>query len=386
MTPVFPGGPQEQGPPPGRAESPSPTAGGGDPGGPDASFQILNWFTLEWQEEASHGVRFGYRTAPLAEPLGARKLGYHAEILPPGKASVPYHLHLVNEELFIVLGGEMSVRLDSGEHRLRAGDLVAVPPGPGAAHQLLNRTDRPAHFLAASTMIPRDVVDYPDSGKRLLEVEQLAGPAARAAVRLEGGRWVAGSLEGAVANAEYFAGELIDEPLDPVPAPPLERDRRVVSMDEIPWERIAPGGRFSGEAKRVGRKAGTKLLGCSLMRLQPGEQPFPFHFHHVNEEFFYVRSGTGELRTRDGLHRLRPGDAFACLPGPAGAHAIRNTGAAPLEYLALSSMEDPEVSEYPDAGRIYVMVGSAPGGDPAQRSVAAVFRMRDAVDYAAPDD
>ena len=44
-------------------------------------------------------------------------------------------------------------------------------------------------------------------------------------------------------------------------------------------------------------------------------------------------------------------------------------------------MEEPEVNEYPDSDKLYVMVGSAPGGDPGERAVDAAFRRSDAVSY-----
>ena len=80
--------------------------------------------------------------------------------------------------------------------------------------------------------------------------------------------------------------------------------------------------------------------------MAPGGRPWPFHFHHVNEEFFYAKE-YGQLRDKEGTRDIKPGDAFACPPGPEGAHALLNTGDAPFEVFALSTMEEPEVNEYP---------------------------------------
>ena len=97
------------------------------------ALSVVNFSELEWQDfppppiESAH---FGARWAPLADRVGARKLGYGSWIVPPGKASVPYHYHLVNEELALVLGGDVWVRLNDRVHRLEAGDVVAMPPGP----------------------------------------------------------------------------------------------------------------------------------------------------------------------------------------------------------------------------------------------------------------
>lgn len=338
------------------------------------ALNLVNFDALEWEDyPGGGGVRYQARWAPLADRLGARKLGYGSWIVPPGKASVPYHYHLVNEELAIVLGGEIWVRLDDRFHRLEAGDAVALPPGTDSAHQFLNHGDRPAHLLLASTKIPREIVGYPDSGKRMMVVAGLAGDPPMERVLMKDGR----VLE---SPGAYFEGEPIDEPLGDPPAAGTARDPRIVRFDDLPWEpyRVGP---FGAERRRVARAAGARRLGYGLYRVAPGGRPWPFHFHHVNEEFFYVRSGYGQLRHRDGTADLHPGDAFACPPGPAGAHAVLDTGDAPLELFALSTMEEPEVTEYPDSDKLNVLVGSAPGGDPAERSVSAVFRRADHVPY-----
>jgi uncharacterized cupin superfamily protein len=334
---------------------------------------VVNFSELEWKDAMSQGVRFGAQWAPLADRLGARKLGYGSWIVPPGKASVPYHYHLVNEELAIVLGGEAWLRLDGRFHRLQAGDMVALPAGPGGVHQLLNYADRPAHVLLASTKIPREVVAYPDSGKRGYAIAGLASDPPMERIMTKDGRIVEGI-------AGYFEGEPVDEPLGDAPASAPDRDPRIVRPDDLPWQSYSVGP-FGAERKRVGRAAGARKLGYSLYRVAAGGRPWAFHFHHVNEEFFYVRRGYGQLRDRDGTRDLERGDAFACPPGAEGAHAILNTGDAPLEFFALSTMEEPEVNEYPDSDKLYVMAGSPPGGEAGERTVDAVFRRTDAVSY-----
>jgi uncharacterized cupin superfamily protein len=322
------------------------------------------------------------RIAPLGRLLGARKLAFHVRIQPPRTVLCPYHAHHVNEELFVVLGGSPGMRIDGREHRLEAGDLVALPPGPDSAHQFLNRGPEPAHVLALSTAIPYELLDYPDSAKRALGTRLPKRPAP-----------IAGTEAGEASPIGFYARVLLRDGkvadyLDGEPAfdvfehepEPGARDPRVVRMADVPWEPHALGS-FRAERKRLSRAARAHLLGYGLYRLRPGDRPWPFHFHHVNEEFFYVRSGHGQLRTRDGTRDLGPGDAFVCPPGPEGAHGILNTGDGPLEYFALSTMEEPEIAEYPDSGKLGVMVGSSPGGDSQARSVAAVFRMADNVDY-----
>ena len=334
---------------------------------------LVNLGDLEY-EKFERGVRFGADWADVSRRIGGRKLGAGHWIVPPGRVTVPYHAHLVNEELAFVLGGEIWVRLDGREHRLDAGDLVAMPPGPDSAHTFLNRSDRPANLLLVSTMIDRDVIDYLDSGKRAVRVGHVAGENETVTLRIRDDRLLA------LDDDAYFEFEPVDEPPGPAPETPEDRDPRIVTIDlvvEEPYEL----GPFRAVRKRVGRVAGARLLGVSQYRVAPGDRTWPYHFQHVNEELFFVRRGHGELRTPDGPRGLRPGDFVLCPPGAGGAHAIRNTGDGPLEVLALSTMEEPEISEYPDSGKIYVLVGAPPGGDATARQIDLLFRREDAVDY-----
>ena len=335
---------------------------------------LVNLGDLEYEKRFEQGVRFATDWADISRRIGGRKLGVGHWIVPSGKASVPYHAHLVNEEVVLILGGEIRVRLNDRVHPLTAGDLVALPPGPDSAHQLLNYSDQPANLIMASTMIEREVVDYLDSGKRGIAVAGLAGDTPMTRIMLQEGELLGPD------PSTYFQGEPIDEPLGEPPDPPAERDPRIVTIEEVTWERYEMGP-FRADRKRLSRVAGARLLGYSLYRIGPGDRTWPYHFQHVNEELFFVRRGHGELRTSEGTQGLRPGDFVLCPPGPAGAHGILNTGDSPLEVFALSTMEEPEISEYPDSGKVYVMVGAAPGGDPAARTLDMVFRRANAVEY-----
>ena len=49
---------------------------------------------------------------------------------------------------------------------MRAGDLIAAPPGDGStAHQIENTSQAELRYLTFSTQLDPEVVEYPDSGK-----------------------------------------------------------------------------------------------------------------------------------------------------------------------------------------------------------------------------
>lgn len=109
----------------------------------------------------------GAAVAPIAPLVGAHRLGYNLTVVPPGKAAYPFHSHYGNEEMFFILEGCGELRYGDEHHPLRAGDIVACPPGgPETAHQIRNTSpDAVLRYLAVSTAQSPDMFHYPDSGK-----------------------------------------------------------------------------------------------------------------------------------------------------------------------------------------------------------------------------
>lgn len=101
----------------------------------------------------------------IGRHAGSERLGMSLWEVPPGEAAYPYHYHLTEEELVVVLEGAPSLRGPGGWRELERGDVVSFPRGEGGGHQLVNRTERTVRFLAISTQGDPDVVIYPDSGK-----------------------------------------------------------------------------------------------------------------------------------------------------------------------------------------------------------------------------
>ncbi len=109
----------------------------------------------------------GFRAlrARLGQQVGAERLGASIWEVPAGEAAYPYHLHLGEEELVIVLAGRPSLRSPDGWRELDEGEVVSFPRGESGAHQIVNRTAGTVRFLAISTNGEPDIVLYPDSGK-----------------------------------------------------------------------------------------------------------------------------------------------------------------------------------------------------------------------------
>jgi len=103
--------------------------------------------------------------AGLSDGTRASKLGAGFDILAPGMRSCPYHYHLAQEEMFVVLEGEGQLRVAGEMVPVRAGDVIFIPPGPQYPHQLVNTSAAPMKYLSISTQERPEVCYYPDSGK-----------------------------------------------------------------------------------------------------------------------------------------------------------------------------------------------------------------------------
>jgi uncharacterized cupin superfamily protein len=151
-----------------------------------------------------------------------------------------------------------------------------------------------------------------------------------------------------------------------VSRPSIERP----DFDEL---REQPG--FRARRARLGRQAGTELLGLSLWELPPGEAAYPYHFHLAEEEVLVVLEGTPTLRTGDGLRELEQGEVVAFLTGERGAHQLLNRTDRPIRFLAISNQQ-PDIVMYPDSDKVAAFERRPDGS-----GVRAVFRASDAVDY-----
>jgi uncharacterized cupin superfamily protein len=125
--------------------------------------RIVNLDQAELKDNGD-GQSFQARIARLGPLLGSSGLGCTLVVLSPGKRAWPSHRHHVNHELFFVLEGRGEVRLNDERRPIRAGDLIAAPAG-GEAHQIVNTSDDELRYLALSTQIGADIIEYPDSGK-----------------------------------------------------------------------------------------------------------------------------------------------------------------------------------------------------------------------------
>ncbi len=146
--------------------------------------------------------------------------------------------------------------------------------------------------------------------------------------------------------------------------------KQIINLNLLKLADELVSGGYISSITRLRSLINLQSLGCSLIEVNSGNVSCPFHNHYANDELFYILSGKGKLRYGNEIYPLCAGDLISC---PAGgietAHQIINDSTAKLSYLAISTMNDPDVVIYPDSERYGVFVGSAPGGDPDKRKL-----------------
>ncbi len=153
----------------------------------------------------------------------------------------------------------------------------------------------------------------------------------------------------------------------------------LVDEDDLEWTTLE-SGETAFKRKQLGEATESDLLGCSLYELPSERSSWPYHYHTANEEAIYVLDGNGTLRLDGETHGLEAG-VYVSLPADeSGGHRVINDSEGTLRYLVVSTMNEPDLTVYPDSGKFGVYVGSPPGkrGD---RSLEGYYDIDEQVDY-----
>lgn len=93
----------------------------------------------------------------------------------------------------------------------------------------------------------------------------------------------------------------------------------------------------------------------SVYEIPPKKAAYPYHFHHNNEETFYIISGEGVLRTPSGESKVGAGDLLFFPTGKECAHKLTNSSETEnLVYIDFDVVHDVDVTGYPDSDKIGV--------------------------------
>lgn len=158
-------------------------------------------------------------------------------------------------------------------------------------------------------------------------------------------------------------------------------EKPILNIDEVEFVEFGNDTGFKARLGSLSRPLGAEKLGYQIVELEPGKAGWPYHLHHMNEEMFFILEGSGTLRYDGQEYPVRAGDVICGHVGPGTARQIRNTSDKPLRYLALSTMETPEVAQYPDSGKFAAICGPRGANRPEQLHFRMVCREDSGVDY-----
>ncbi|WP_416761181.1 cupin domain-containing protein [Roseateles sp. So40a] len=108
---------------------------------------------------------------------------------------------------------------------------------------------------------------------------------------------------------------------------------------------------YEARSVRLARGTAAQKLGASYDIVEPGKTTCPYHLHYAQEEMFIVLEGHGTLRVAGEMLPIKAGDVIFIPAGPEYPHHIINTSDAPIKYLSISTMEQPEICVYPDSNK-----------------------------------
>jgi uncharacterized cupin superfamily protein len=119
-----------------------------------------------------------------------------------------------------------------------------------------------------------------------------------------------------------------------------------VNLSQVPIEEnpSSPSGRFRSFSQEISKALGhikdsdskqcTHPFDLELCRVPAGVSPWPYHAHSAQSELYLIVSGSGKLRTPQGLTELVGGDAVFCAPGE--PHQIINDSAEDFMFYIIA--------------------------------------------------
>ena len=151
-------------------------------------------------------------------------------------------------------------------------------------------------------------------------------------------------------------------------------------IEEFSWS--SPKGKFAGAGRELSEALGwdpqsadaraRHPFAVEILRLAPGQTPYPYHSHSAQWEFYHVISGQGTARNEDGKTQIKAGDAF--MYGPGEAHQLINDSSEDLVIYVVADNPIGESCFYPDSKKWLV-----------RSPVRRLFR-GDALDYFAGEE
>ena len=109
----------------------------------------------------------------ISMPGGLSQFGALIQTIPPGVATSSNHRHAHEDEMVLLLEGEVLLHEGGTSTCMTAGDAAVFPAGVAVGHHLENVSDAPARLLVVGTRAATDIITYTEDGRRRVRVRAL---------------------------------------------------------------------------------------------------------------------------------------------------------------------------------------------------------------------
>jgi uncharacterized cupin superfamily protein len=128
---------------------------------------------------------------------------------------------------------------------------------------------------------------------------------------------------------------------------------RKVKFQEIPQKHKSEHPGYEYYKRELVPKGDARQCAVSVYEIPPGKSAYPYHYHTMNEEAFYIISGRGILKTPSGEQEVSAGDFLFFPASEKGAHKLTNSSETDmLVYLDFDTHNEIDAAFYPDSGKI----------------------------------
>ena len=125
------------------------------------------------------------------------------------------------------------------------------------------------------------------------------------------------------------------------------------SIEDLPKRHVNDHPQFEYIRKTFIRRSEARQCVVNIFEIPPQKSAFPYHYHHNNEETFYIISGNGILRTPEGDRAVSAGDLLFFPANVHGAHQLTNSSSSEnLVYIDFDTANEIDITVYPDSEKI----------------------------------
>lgn len=145
--------------------------------------------------------------------------------------------------------------------------------------------------------------------------------------------------------------------------------KNIVNVDSIEMEDWSLGEVYKGKSAEDATKLKTEKLGFHVEILSPKKYSCPYHYHHAEEELFYVLEGEATLRQNNTYRTTSKGDLIWFGLGEEYSHQFYNHTNEDFKFIAISNLDKSDIVYYPDSGKVNI------------RRTREIFKQDDKVPY-----